>query len=165
VARPDTLWFGVYASGSSFGYLNTGPDQSITIDVAYDVTALTADRAIGGHQIYASSYYGGFFTGYLGVASLSTTLDDDVLNMLVLDYASGIDPGQQSSLLAAPADRVRVHHKVEFANGSAFGGFNAVTLQATVVPAPGSVGLLALSLTVLGGYGRRRWSTARIPSR
>ncbi len=155
VLRPDAFWFGVYASPSSFGnYLYTGANQSISIDIDYDVVALGADLAIGGTETSTSTLYGGAPPGG-GTGSLSTTLSSDALGMLVLDVPLGgfVSEGRESGLFAVPADRAHVRHSIQIANGAGFGAFNSVILQA--VPAPGTAGLLAFALAVLGRHVRR----------
>lgn len=144
VPTPDTLWFGYLATPTSFGYLQTIPGQSITIDIAYDVAAVAPGLAIGGTRTFASSLYGGFTDN----ASLSTTLDSGLLETLVLDFPSVANEAGGTALLVEPAATARVRHRFRIADGAAFSSFNSVTV-ATTVPLPGSVGLLGFALAVL----------------
>lgn len=146
--RPDGLWFGVLDSSASFNYLFAVAGQSISIDIAYDVVALASGLAIGGTETSASQLYGGFLWAG-GTGSLSTTLDT-----LVLDFPPGVPAGRVSALFAAPATRAHARHRVQIADGAAFGSFDSVILRATAAPLPGSAGLLVFSLALLGRYVR-----------
>ena len=156
IPRPDTLWIGAYTPPSSFGLFLAGANQTISFDIEYDVVALAAGRAIGGTQTSTSLYYGGIDTAG-GTASLATTLDGDPLRMLVLNFPPSTAAASESTLFDEPADRLHVRHAVHLANGSYFTAFNSTILQA--VPVPGTAGLLALSLTILGRLRRRSGST------
>lgn len=149
---PDTLWFGYFDTPAFFSHLQTTPGQSITIDIAYDVAAVAPGLAIGGTRTFASSLYGGFIDWYYPLgsdnASLSTTLDSDVLETLVLDFPSAANEVSGTALLVEPAATARVRHRFRIADGAAFSSFNSVTV-ATTVPLPGSVGLLGFALAVL----------------
>ncbi|MEO8444838.1 MAG: hypothetical protein ABI567_07540 [Gammaproteobacteria bacterium] len=158
---PDTFWFGVFQSPTAFGYLYTGANQTITIAINYDVVALAADLGIGGTRTFASSLYGGFmnYGSPSGpTASLSTTLESDGLDRLVLDLPSTsaytFEPSGSLGF-AAPATSAHVQHTIQFSNGTSFGSFDSTILRATIVPLPGTIGLLGLSLVVISRFGRR----------
>ncbi|MEO7387343.1 MAG: hypothetical protein ABIX37_10440 [Gammaproteobacteria bacterium] len=155
VPRPNTLWISAYESPSNFGYLSTGRNQTITFDIEYDVVALTDGMAIGGTRTFANLLYGGFQT-IGGVATLTTALDSGVLGELALSFTQFIGSGDQSILFAAPVDQMHVRHRVQLGAGASFGSFDSQLLSP--VPAPGSMGLLALSVGVLLRRVRRAGS-------
>jgi hypothetical protein len=159
VLRPDTLWFGVFGSPTLLGgSLWAGTNESISFNIDYDVVALAAGLAVGGTEtFFIAPYYGGFQNLLPGSGSIANTLDNGVLGSLVLDYPPlSFGNRDESILLAAPVERVRVRHSVQIANGQGLSGFDSVVLRAAAVPLPGSVGLLALSFAILGRCIRRR---------
>jgi len=157
VQRPDTLWFGVYENASNFGYLRAPANQMISMDIAYDVVALGPGLAIGGTEtLVPYSLYGGFLGGFpdsTPTPTVTTSLDDDALGRLVIDVPAFYSEVSESLLLDEPVERMRVKHSIQFANGSMFGSFDSTVLRA--VPAPGTFGLLAFGLALIGRYARR----------
>jgi hypothetical protein len=161
VSGQDAIWFGVFASPMSFGYLSTLENQSITVNIDYDVVALAAGLAVGGAMTFEDPLIGGFTRAggiyFGGQASVATTVDGDTSG--VLELLLTYDPSQQygghsaSALFDTPTSRAHVQHNIQIADGAALSSFDSVTLRP--VPLPGSAALFVLAFAVLGRYFRR----------
>jgi hypothetical protein len=162
VPSQDTIWFGV-AGPSYWDYLHTAANQSITVDIDYDVVALLSDLAVGGAMTFESSLTGGFGQAggpsYLGQASIESMVDGDasgLLSLLLTNEANllyGFGSDSDSASFGTPATRVHVSHSIQLANGASFSSFDAVTLRA--VPLTSMAPLLALAFAFAGRRFRR----------
>ena len=134
------------ASPTSFGgSLTALTNQSINVNIDYDVVALATDLAIGGARTFQSSLYGGFLYG----TSVATTVDggnSGLLDLLLTSSAFGA--GSESDSFDTPAGQVHVHHSIQLSDVANFYSFDSVTLRA--VPVPGSLALLGSALADTG---------------
>jgi hypothetical protein len=162
VPGQDAIWFGVYGP-TYFGYLSTAANQSITVNIDYDVVALLAGLAVGGATTFETSYTGGFgmagALNPLGQASIATTVGDEssgLLSLLLtnesyLQYGFGTDVA--SANFETPTSRAHVHHSIQLANGASFSSFDSLTLRA--VPLTSMAPLLAVAFAFVGCCFRR----------
>ena len=160
------FWVGVLGS-SAFDFLATAPNQSMTVNIDYDVVALLNDLAVGGSTTYESAYTGGFGKvgglNPLGQASIATHVDGGTSGALELlltneSYAPfGFGGDSDSAYFDTPANRVHVHHRIQLRDGSSFSSFHTVA-STTTVPIPNVAPLLGLALLALGKRfaGKRR---------
>jgi hypothetical protein len=160
------FWVGVLGS-FSFDFLATGPNQSMTVNIDYDVVALLNDLAVGGSTTYETAYTGGFgkvgALNPLGQASIATRVDggtSGVLELLLTNesYASfGFGEDSDSADFGTPVKRVHVHHRIQLGDGASFSSFHAV-ISPTTVPIPNVAPVLGFALLALGKTfaGKRR---------
>jgi PEP-CTERM motif len=143
-----------FSDTEEFGRWNTAPGGGTHWYTAFDSFSIDFDVAIS-----AFGFYGTDVGDFAGQMTITLTAEGGALT--VLNVGNTINGSNGSLLFWGFTDLATKYTRITFGNTAAgFDGFgfDGMTIgdRAQVVPAPGSLALVGLGLTVLGAARRRR---------